>query len=350
MKRNRLWLLLAAFLSAAVLTACGTGEENADDSSSSEENAGGEQSAGEEEADSDQVYTIGATQIEEHPSLDAAYEGFQAAINDSGLEVEFKYESAQGDQNNAITIANNFVADGVDLIFANSTPSAQSALQATSDIPILFTSVTDAVEAGLVEANDQPGENITGVLDLHPDAITSTVAFIEENYPGATVGLIYDAGEANSVAQINAVNAAIEGTDLSTAEATVGNSSEVQQAATSLVGEADVIYIVTDNTVVSALESVIGVAEEQSIPLIVGEPDSVKRGGFAAYGFSYYDIGYRTGEMAVEILKGEKTTADFPVEIPPNLDLYLNKAAAEAQGVEWNDAWDEEAELVETEE
>ncbi|MFC4402114.1 ABC transporter substrate-binding protein [Gracilibacillus xinjiangensis] len=347
MRRNWFFLFLAALLSTAILTACGTSNESTNGDSSSENTTDGQGS--EDGASSDQVYTIGATQIVEHPSLDAAYEGFQAAINEAGLEVEFKYESAQDDQNNAITIANNFVADGVDLIFANSTPSAQSTLQATSDIPIIFTSVTDAVGAGLVEANDQPGENITGVLDLHPDAISKTVEFIEENFEGATVGLIYDAGEANSIAQIDAVKAAIDGTSLNTAEATVGNSSEVQQAATSLVGKADVIYIVTDNTVVSALETVVGVAEEQSIPLIVGEPDSVKRGGFAAYGFSYYDIGYRAGEMAVEILTGEKTTADFPVEVPPNLELVLNKAAAEAQGVDWKDDWDEEAELVETE-
>ncbi|KAB8137925.1 ABC transporter substrate-binding protein [Gracilibacillus oryzae] len=352
MKRKGLWLLLVAFLSVAVLAACGSeGNEEDTNSDSSGENAAEQESSQEEgngeEAASDETYVIGATQIVEHPSLDAAYEGFQAAIKDAGLNVEYKFENAQDDQNNAITIANNFVADGVDLIFANSTPSAQSVLQATSDIPILFTSVTNAVDAGLVESNEQPGGNITGVIDLHPEAITNTIEFIENNFEGSTVGVIYDAGEANSVAQIEAVKEAIDGTSLSLAEATVGNSSEVQQAATSLVGEADVIYIVTDNTVVSALETVVGVAEEQDIPLIVGEPDSVARGGFAAYGFLYYDIGYRTGEMAVEILTGEKTPADFPVENPPNLDFYLNKSAAEAQGVEWDAAWEEEAELVE---
>ncbi|UOQ84207.1 ABC transporter substrate-binding protein [Gracilibacillus salinarum] len=349
MRKNLLFLLLTAFFSVLVLAACGTSDEETSGSGGSEDT---EQTADdtEGEATEDKVYQIGATQIVEHPSLDAAYEGFQAAIEEAGLNVEYDFQSAQGDQNNTATIANNFVADGVDLIFANSTPSAQSALQATSDIPILFTSVTDAVEGGLVESLEQPGENITGVLDLHPDAIKNTVDFIDKYFEGSTVGLIYNAGEANSVAQIDAVNAAVEGTSLTTAEATVSNSSEVQQATTSLVGNADVFYIITDNTVVSALETVVNVAEEQSIPLLVGEPDSVKRGGFATYGIDYYTIGYRTGEMAAEILTGEKTTADIPVEIPPSMQLFINKEAAEAQGVEWNSDWDADAELLETEE
>ncbi|WP_066187710.1 ABC transporter substrate-binding protein [Gracilibacillus timonensis] len=343
MKKKLLLLLTITFFSVLVLVACGTSDDegsNGDGDSSSE---------GEDQAASDgEVYKIGATQIVEHPSLDAAYQGFQDAISDAGLEVEYDFQSAQNDQNNAATIANNFVAEGVDLIFANSTPSAQSSLQATSDIPILFTSVTDAVESGLVESMDQPGENITGVIDMHPDSIAQTVEFIDQNFADSTIGLVYSAGEANSVAQIEAVNAAVEGTSLSTAEATVGNTSEVQQAASSLVGEADVFFIITDNTVVSALEAVVGVAEEQSMPLFVGEPDSVERGGFATYGIDYHTIGYRTGEMAVDILTGEQTPVDMPVEVPPNMQLFLNKDAAEAQGIEWNDEWGQEAEILET--
>ncbi len=133
--------------------------------------------------------------IVEHPSLDAAYQGFQDALEDADLNVEYDLQSAQGDQNNVTPIANNFVADQVDLIFANSTPSALGAVQAADDIPIVFTSVTDAVEAGLVESMDQPGDNITGVVDLHPDAIKKTVQFIADNFEEANVGLVYNAGE-----------------------------------------------------------------------------------------------------------------------------------------------------------
>ncbi|WP_217586303.1 ABC transporter substrate-binding protein [Lentibacillus saliphilus] len=294
---------------------------------------------------SDATYTVGATQILEHPSLDAAYEGFKAALEDAELDVEFDYQNAQNDQNNVNTISTNFVNDDVDLIFANSTPSALGALAATekaeADIPILFTSVTDAVESDLVTAMDEPGDNITGVVDQHPDAIAKTIEFIDTYFSGATVGLVYNAGEQNSVSQINAIKEAGDGTSLSFEERTVGNSSEVQQATNSLVSDVDVFYIITDNTVVSALDSVVGVANDQDIPLIVAEPDSLKKGGFATFGIDYYTIGYRTGEMAVDILQGDKTTKDIPVEYPSGMELFINKEAAEAQGIEWNADWDD---------
>src|SRR5690625_3689241 len=338
------WLqfLVIAALSVIVLAACGGGESSEPDESEDTD------ATNEEEATEDgETYTIGATQIVEHPSLDAAYEGFKDAIEDAGLDVEFEYKNAQNDQNNVKTISDSFVADDVDLIFANSTPSALGALNATSDIPILFTSVTDASDLG-IEAMDEPGGNITGVVDLHPDDIQETVEFIDTYFPDSTVGLIYSAGEQNSVTQIEAVQEAAEGTSLDFSERTVSTSAEVQQAAQSLSEDADVFYIITDNTVVSALDSVVGVANEQQIPLIVGEPDSLAKGGFATFGFEYYSIGYRTGEMAVEVLTGEKTTRDIDVEYPPEIQLYINKDAVEAQGIEWNDDWDD-AEIVESE-
>ena len=321
------------FIGLITLAACGT------------DNSSGETS--DEAGAESETYTIGATQIVQHPSLDEAYDGFQAALDDAGLEVEYDFQSAQGDQNNVGPIAGNFVADNVDLIFANSTPSALGALQQTNDIPIVFTSVTDAVEAGLVDSMDEAGENITGVLDLHPESIAQTVEFVDMYFEGSNVGLIYNAGEQNSVVQVESVQEAAEGTSLSISERTVANSSEVQQATESLVGEADVFFVVTDNTVVSALESVVGVAESQGIPLVVGEPDSLARGGFATFGIDYHSIGYRSGEMAAEILTGEKTTKDFLVENPEDIQLFINKEAAENQGIEWNDDWDDLAEFVE---
>lgn len=336
MKRN-LQLFLVMVFSVFILAACGGNDEETD------------ANGNDEEVDEDAEYVIGATQILEHPSLDEAYEGFQSALEDAELDVTYDYQNAQNDQNNVETISNNFVADDVDLIFANSTPSALGALNATDDIPILFTSVTDAIDADLVESMEEPGENITGVVDLHPDAIDETVAFIDDNFEGADVGLIYNSGEANSVAQIDQVNEAVEGTSLSTSERTVSNSAEVQQAADTLSGDVDVFYIVTDNTVVSALDTVVEVAEEQQIPLMVGEPDSLEKGGFATYGIDYFSIGERTGEMAVDILEGDKEPGEMDVEYPPEIELFINKEAAEAQGVEWDDAWDDEAEFVDNE-
>ncbi|HLS36199.1 MAG TPA: ABC transporter substrate-binding protein [Bacillota bacterium] len=300
---------------------------------------------GAEEEDAE--YVIGATQIVEHPSLDEAYKGFQDAIEEAELNVSYDFQNAQEDINNVTTISQNFVADDVDLIFANSTPSATGALNETNEIPIVFTSVTDPVDAGLVEAMDEPGENITGVIDLHPDSIDKTVEFIDDYFPNSVVGVIYNAGEPNSVVQIETVKEAIEGTSLSIEERTVANSSEVQQAATSLVEDVDVFYIVTDNTVVSVIETVVGIAEDHEVPLFVGEPDSLEAGGFATYGFDYYTIGYRSGEMAVEILTSEKKPSEINVEYPNQLDLMINKEAAEAQGIEWNDEWDDLAEIIE---
>lgn len=322
---------LAAISVAGALFLSGCGSSETD-------NANGDSEA--------KTLKVGVTQIVEHPSLDAALEGFQKALEEQGLDVEYDVQIAQGDQNNNQSIANNFVGDKVDLIFANSTPSALSALNATKEIPIVFTSVTDPVGAGLVTAMDQPGENITGTTDTHPDAIPNMVNFMNENFSGSTVGVIYNSGEQNSVAQIDLVKEALKGTDLKLAEATVSTSSEVKQAAESLIGKADMFYIITDNTVVSALESVIQVANDEDLPLFVGELDSVKRGGFAAFGFDYGDIGYEAGVMAAQILKGEKKALELPVQYPQNLKLVINQTAAKEMGIEIKDEWKELAELV----
>lgn len=334
---RKLLMVLMAF-GLIILAACGSG--NSSESESENESTDSDNGDGE-------VYLIGATQIVEHPSLDAATEGFKEALADAGLNVEIDFKSAQNDQNNVKPISDSFVADGVDLIFANSTPSALGALQATKDIPIVFTSVTDPIDAKLVDSMEEPGGNVTGVVDLHPEAIDSTVQFIAKYFPNATVGMVYNAGEQNSVTQINTVKEAAEGTGLTIVERTVANTSEVQQATLTLVEDVDVIYIITDNTVVSALDSVVSVANDHKIPLVVGEPDSLAKGGFATFGIDYKTIGYRSGEMAAQILKGEKTPSEIPVEYPPELQLYINKTAAEAQGVEWHPDWDEDAEFIE---
>lgn len=338
MKNIRMGLLIV-LMSVLTIAGCGT----------SEESNGGNQ--GDDGSSEQKTIKVGVTQIVEHPSLDAAYEGFKDALAEAGYKegenIEYDVQIAQGDMNNAQSIANNFVADEVDLIFANSTPSAMSALNATKDIPIYFTSVTDPVGAGLVESMDKAGSNITGTTDTHPDAIPNTVKFIDDHFEGNKVGMIYNAGEQNSQAQIELVKKAMEGTDLEVVEAPVSNSAEVKQAAESLIGRADVFYIITDNTVVSALESVISVANDKDIPLFVGELDSIARGGFAAYGFDYYEIGSQAGKMAVQVLKGEKEVSEIAPEYPDNLRLQINKTAANEMGIEVKPEWDDIAEYVE---
>ncbi|MFD2443128.1 ABC transporter substrate-binding protein [Bacillus sp. CGMCC 1.16607] len=291
-------------------------------------------------------FTIGVTQIVEHPSLDAAFNGFKKALEDQGVQADYDVQIAQGDQNNNQMIANNFVGDSVDLIFANSTPSALGALNATKDIPIVFTSVTDAVGTGLVESMEKPGGNVTGTTDTHPDAIPNLVKFIQKYFPNSKVGVIYNSGEQNSVAQIDLVKKEMKKANVRLEEATVSTSSEVKQAAESLIGKVDVFYIITDNTVVSALESVIQVANEGDVPLFVGELDSVKRGGFAAYGFDYFDIGYEAGEMAAKVLTEGKKPSELPVQYPQKLKLQLNKKAAEEMNIQWKEEWNNLGETI----
>lgn len=292
-----------------------------------------------EKASSSKTYNIGVTQIAEHPSLNAAYDGFKKALEDAGIEAEYDYQIAQGDNSINTTIATNLVSANVDLIFANSTGSAQAALSATQDIPIVFTSVTDAVGAELVESMEKPGGNVTGTIDSHPDAIANTMKFLKEELGATKVGMVFNSGEQNSRSQVDSVKELLEDMDMTVVEASVATTADVKQATESLIGKVDSMYIITDNTVVSALESVISVANENKIPVMVGEFDSVKRGGLGAYGFEYFDIGYEAGQMAVKILKGESKPADIPVQVPQKLKLIMNKETADAIGVDIKDEW-----------
>lgn len=326
---------LAVLLSGAMLllAACGGG--------------GSDQASGEKK---EKTVKIGITQIVEHPSLDAAREGFIEALKDAGYEegknLKLDYQNAQGDMNNNMSIAQKLVSDKNDLILAIATPSAQAAVQATKDIPILFTAITDPVGAELVQSLDKPGGNATGTSDTHPDAIKNTIAAIKKFIPDAKkVGIIYNNGEPNSVVNVKHAREALEAAGLEAVETTISTSSEVKQAAESMVGRVDVLYIPKDNTVVAALESVITVANDKDIPTFVGEGDSVKRGTFASYGFDYHDLGYTTGKMAVEILEGKKPS-DMPVGFPENLELIVNKKAAEEEGITLSEDMLKDAKIV----
>ncbi len=293
-----------------------------------------------QKAEGKKEFKIGITQFAVHPSLDAATKGFKQALKDKGINAKYDEQNAQADMTNTQTIAKNFVGNKVDLIFANATPSAVAALNATKEIPIVFTSVTDPVGAGLVKSFDKPGKNITGTTDNHPDATGKTIGFITDEVKAKKIGVIYNSGEQNSVVQVKQVKSLVEKKNAQLVEVSVSTSAEVKQAAESLVGRVDAIYIPTDNTVVSALESVISVANSKKIPLFVGELDSMKKGAVAASGFNYYDIGYQSGVMAADILTGKKKPSEIPVELPKTLKLVINKKAAEAQGLKVNPDWE----------
>jgi putative tryptophan/tyrosine transport system substrate-binding protein len=282
-----------------------------------------------------QEVTVATTAIVEHPALDAARDGVRdelaAAGYVEGKNLRFLYESAQGNPATAAQIARKFVGEAPDVIVPISTPSAQAVASATKDIPIVFTAVTDPLGAKLVGDMMKPGGNITGMTDLSP--IGKHLDLIKEVVPGAkTLGVPFNPGEANSVTLMAIIKEEAPARGLTVVEAPATKSSEVLGAAQSLIGKADVIYVPTDNTIVTALEAVVKVGLDNQVPVFAGDTDSVPRGAIAAVGFNYYDIGRQTGKMVVRILKGE-APGSLAVEGVEITELYVNPGMAAKMGV-----------------
>lgn len=274
---------------------------------------------------------IGIIQIIEHPALDAARAGFMDELKAQGIDAKYIYQNAQGDMGTLHTIAGKLVADKVDMILAIATPSAQAAAKATTTIPVLITAVTDPKVAGLVKEFDKPGTNVTGTSDMNP--VEKQLELIQIIKPKATrVGIIYNAGEANSVVQIEMAKKAADKLGLKLVLVTATETSGVYQAAQSLQGRVDAIYVPTDNTVVAALESVIAFCERNKLPLIAGETESVSRGALATVGLDYYQLGRQTGAMAIRVLKGANP-AETAIEFQEEISLVINKTAAARMGI-----------------
>jgi len=279
---------------------------------------------------------ISIVQIADHPALDAARDGFIEALKDNGYEegknVAYDIKSAQGDQNILHNITTKFVSDNPDLILAIATPAAQDIASKTSEIPILITAVTDPVGAGLVNSLEKPGTNVTGTTDMNP--IQEQFELMKKLIPNVKkVGIIYNAAEQNSTVQVDIAKQVAATLNIEILEATAASSADVLQAAQSLVGKVDAFYIPTDNTVVSAADSVVKVSEENKIPIIAGESSVVDKGGLATIGINYKKLGYQTGEMAVRVLKGENP-ADMPIEKQKDYDTVVNVDAAKLLGIE----------------
>ncbi|MBY3169630.1 MULTISPECIES: ABC transporter substrate-binding protein [Rhizobium] len=279
--------------------------------------------------------TVAVTAIVEHPALDAARKGVLDALTAAGYKegenLKFVFESAQGNPATAAQIARQFAGDEPNVIVPISTPSAQAVVSSTRDIPVVFTAVSDPLGAQLVKNMDKPGGNVTGLSDMSP--VAEHLALIKEILPDLkTIGYLYNSGEANSVSLLAVLKAEAEKAGLKVVESAATKSAEVQGAARALVGRADAIYIPTDNTIISALEGAVAVAEESKLPLFTADTDSVSRGSIAALGFNYYDVGKQTGDIVVRVLKGENP-GDIAVKTAAGSDLVVNKAAAEKMGV-----------------
>lgn len=278
-------------------------------------------------------YIVSVTQIVEHPALDAMRNGVIDRLKEKGIDAKFNVHIAQGNAATNIQIISQIRGEQPNVVLAIATPGAQAAAQKIHDRPIVFTGVTDPVSAGLVkDLNNTDGTNITGMSDFSP--MDKHVALIKEIVPTVkTIGVIYNAGEPNSVVLVEKLKEEAQKNGLSVEEATIANSSGVYQAAKSLVGRSDVIYIPTDNTAISAVESAIKVCTQNQLPLIVGDVDSVDRGAIAAVAVDYYKMGLQTGDMVAKILVDGVSPADMPIEFLNDLNLHVNKKAAAAMGV-----------------
>lgn len=279
--------------------------------------------------------TVAVTAIVEHPALDAARDGVKEALAEAGYKegenLKFLYESAQGNPGTAAQIARQFVGEEPSVIVPISTPSAQAVVSATRDIPVVFTAVSDPVGAQLVKDVAKPGRNVTGLSDMSP--VAEHIKLIKEISPNAkSIGFLYNTAETNSVSILAALKEEAAKNGMTVIESVATKSAEVQGAARGLVGRADVFYIPTDNTIVSAFEAAVGVAEEAKIPLYAADTGSVDRGAVAALGFNYFDVGKQTGAIVARILKGE-APGDIPVTVAAGTDLVINKGAATRMGV-----------------
>lgn len=324
-------LLLSAALAAAMLTGCG-GAKPAEAPATTEPPKAAETPKPPEQ----KLFQVGLTQIVEHPSLDVVRKGVIDGLKEAGFEegkqLEIEFQSAQGEMPVAQQIASKFVSDKKDIIIALATPSAQAAAQATTEIPVVFGTVTDPVGAGLVDSFAQPGTNVTGTSDMAP-VKEQLALFAKLGTQVQKVGMIYNAGEANSVTTVTQAKEAAEELGLTIVEATVANAAEVQQAAQSLIGRVDAFYLITDNTLAQGVQSVIALAEQKKLPTISVEQSYVDQGALATLGFDYYKLGKQTGALAAEVLKGKKP-ADLPVQTSEELTLVINTRAAEAIGLE----------------
>lgn len=317
MKKSMKWLATVA-LAAMVVGAAGCGSSTQSGSKDKKS------------------YKVGVIQLVQHPALDAANKGFIDGLKSKGFEegknVTFDQQNAQGDQSNLQTIAQRFVSNKDDLVCAIATPAAQTMANATKNIPIVGTAITDYKVAKLVKDNSKPGTNVTGTTDMNP--VEAQIDLLVKIMPKAkTVGFIYNSSEVNSQLQIDLAKKAAAARGLNTVEATVSSVNDIQQAAQSLMGKVDALYIPTDNVMASAMPNLTKITDEAKIPVFCGEAGMLKSGGVATLGIDYYKLGFQTGEMAADILSGKAKPQDMAIQSQKTFTVSLNEEAIKKLGL-----------------
>lgn len=322
MRRKVLAMVLSAVMTAGVLAGCGN--------SSAEKSTADTKGTDSKEA----TYTVGISQFAEHASLDNCREGFLEGLKEAGIEegvnLDAILDNAQADTGTAATIADNFVSKNVDLICAIATPAAMSAYNSTkgTEIPVIYTAVSDPVAAQLATEDGTPVGNITGTSDALP--VEEQLKMIRATLPDAKkIGILYTTSEANSCSTIEEYKKLAGDYGFEIVDTGINTSADIEIAATDLVSKVDCLCNLTDNTVVNALQTVLDKANGAGIPVFGSEIEQVKSGCVASMGIDYYQLGIKTGEMAAKILKGETTADKTPFITASKAELYVNTAAAD---------------------
>ena len=290
-----------------------------------------------EAADTEQdSVSVGILQFMEHNSLNAAREGFVSELEEGGFidgdTMTLEIMNAQGDQSNLQSMSEQ-LSSNTDLMLAIATPAAQSLATAEEEKPVLFTAVTDPVDAGLVDSSDQPGRNLTGTSDMVP--IDEQIRLLLSIVPDAqTVGIIYNSSEPNSEIQANLAIEALEAEGVTAEVATVTSTNDVQQVTESLMQRIDALYIPTDNTMASTSATVGELAIENQIPVVAGSMEQIEEGGLATYGINYNELGRQTARMAIEILTNDASPDSMAVETSEFLELVVNEDMAVELGID----------------
>lgn len=283
-------------------------------------------------ANDGETIKIGILQYMEHNSLTAAKDGFVDELEQAGIDVEFEVMNAQGDQANLQSMSEQLSTNN-DIMLAIATPAAQSLATVENEKPILFTAVTDPVDAGLVDSNEEPNTNLTGTSDMVP--INEQIALLLSIIPDATtVGIVYNSSEPNSEIQANLAIDALEASGIEARVSTVTSTNEVQTVVASLAQDVDGLYIPTDNTLASTMATVGEIAIEEQIPVVAGDSAQVENGGLATYGISYEELGRQTARMALEIIQNDATPQTLAVQTSENLELAINEEMADALGID----------------
>lgn len=337
MKKN--FRIIAAIVSAAALiavTGCsssGSSSGSASAQSSGEASSASASASG--ETSSEQI-TVGILQLSEHDALDKCRQGFLDYLTENGYtdgeNIVFDYQNAQGDQSNLKTISQQFVNNDYDYLVGISTPATQSLATETQEIPVIGTAITSFEAAGLVESNEEPGGNVSGVNDETP--IADQMALLKEIFPDAqSVGIMYNSSEVNSQVQAETAQAEAEKLGLTVEVSTVTGSNDVAQAVETMAEKVDVIYLPTDNTFAATMATVGQISETKQIPVIVGEAGMCENGGLATVGLDFYQLGLQTGEFAKKVFEGGDIST-MAVEYPKTNNVTVNKDMAEKLGIE----------------